>query len=313
VHEIVAVGPSTAPTPAATALTLVPANSTTPVATPYTVTATATGAGGIPVPDVPVAFTITAGPNAGTVKTVSTDSSGHASFTYFGSLLGTDSLLANIGTLQSNAVQNTWEIGGLDHIVISPASATVAAGSAQLYTAEAFDALSNSRGDATGATTFTIAPDGSCTGASCTPTAPGGHTVTGTFDGKTASASLTATGVTGYTFTGFFTPVDNAPVLNVVKAGSAVAVKFSLNGNQGLNILASGYPASQPIVCDASLPSDTIEQTVSAGSSSLTFDASANQYVYVWKTDKAWANSCRLLNVTLNDGTSHLAFFQFSK
>ena len=207
VHEIVAVGPSAAPTKAATTLTLAPANATTPVASPYTVNASATGPGGIPVPDVPVVFTITAGPNAGTVRTVSTDSSGQASFTYFGSVLGTDSLLASIGTLQSDAVQNTRQIGGLDHNVISPASTTVAAGTAQPYTAEAFDALSNSRGNVTTTTTFTIAPDGSCTGASCTPTAPGGHTVTGTYDGKTASASLTATGTTGYTFTGFFSPI----------------------------------------------------------------------------------------------------------
>ena len=79
------------------------------------------------------------------------------------------------------------------------------------------------------------------------------------------------------------------------------------------NILATGYPMSQPIACDSSLPSDDIEQTVSAAASSLTYDANADQYVYVWKTDKAWANSCRILNVTLKDGTSHLAFFRLSR
>jgi hypothetical protein len=41
------------------------------------------------------------------------------------------------------------------------------------------------------------------------------------------------------------------PTINVVKAGAAVPVKFSLDGNHGLGIFASGYPASQPMSCDA--------------------------------------------------------------
>jgi hypothetical protein len=31
----------------------------------------------------------------------------------------------------------------------------------------------------------------------------------------------------------------------------------------------------------------------------------------VWKTLKGWANSCRQLNVKLDDGSDHLASFQF--
>jgi hypothetical protein len=56
-----------------------------------------------------------------------------------------------------------------------------------------------------------------------------------------------------------------------------------------------------------------VEETVTAGGSSLTYDASANQYIYVWKTDKAWASQCRVLEVKLADGTSHYAYFTFSK
>src|SRR5262249_27214781 len=47
-----------------------------------------------------------------------------------------------------------------------------------------------------------------------------------------------------YTFSGFFQPVDNLPTVNSVKAGSAIPVKFSLDGNQGLNIFAAGSPTS---------------------------------------------------------------------
>jgi hypothetical protein len=50
--------------------------------------------------------------------------------------------------------------------------------------AEGFDAHDNSLGDYTSATTFTIGgAASSCTGATCTSTLPGGHTVTGTSGG----------------------------------------------------------------------------------------------------------------------------------
>jgi hypothetical protein len=78
----------------------------------------------------------------------------------------------------------------LDHIVISPVSATIAAGGSQAYAAQGFDASNNSLGDVTAFTTFSIAPDGSCTGASCTATSAGAHTVTGNDSGKTSTASL---------------------------------------------------------------------------------------------------------------------------
>ena len=41
-----------------------------------------------------------------------------------------------------------------------------------------------------------------------------------------------------YNFRGFFAPVQADPVLNVVKAGSSVPLKFSLGGDQGLKVLA---------------------------------------------------------------------------
>ena len=116
-----------------------------------------------------------------------------------------------------------------------------------------------------------------------------------------------------YAFAGFFAPIDNGGTLNAMKAGAAVPVKFSLDGDQGLSILAGGSPSSQTIVCESGAPIDAVEQTVTAGSSSLSYDAATDQYTYVWKTNKAWANSCRELTVTLTDGTSHTARFKFGK
>ena len=116
-----------------------------------------------------------------------------------------------------------------------------------------------------------------------------------------------------YAFTGFFSPLDNLPTLNVIKAGSAIPVKFRLNGNQGLAVLASGSPSSQTISCNAAAPQDAVIETVAAGGSSLSYDAVADLYTYVWKTDKAWAGTCRELVVTLADNTAHRANFRFAK
>lgn len=114
-----------------------------------------------------------------------------------------------------------------------------------------------------------------------------------------------------FAFTGFFQPIDNPPTLNTVKAGSAVPVKFSLGGDQGLNIFAPGSPASRQVTCTTAAPLDDVEQTVTAGGSSLTYDATANQYIYVWKTEASWANTCRELVLTLIDGSNHTANFKF--
>jgi hypothetical protein len=116
-----------------------------------------------------------------------------------------------------------------------------------------------------------------------------------------------------FDFRGFFRPVDNPPTVNSVKAGSGIPVKFSLTGDQGLDVFALGYPLSYRVDCNNSAPLDTVEQTVTAGGSSLSYDADVDQYVYVWKSDKAWAGTCRRLDVTLIDGTRHSAHFKFVK
>jgi len=116
-----------------------------------------------------------------------------------------------------------------------------------------------------------------------------------------------------YNFTGFFQPVDNPLTVNRVKAGQAIPVKFSLGCNQGLNIMANGFPQSGLMACNNQQPMDDVEMTVNAGGSSLNYDPVANQYIYVWKTDKQWAGTCRVLNVKLADGTSHYAYFNFTR
>jgi len=124
--------------------------------------------------------------------------------------------------------------------------------------------------------------------------------------------SFVATGTVRYDWTGFFRPVNDIPIWNSAKAGSAIPVKFSLNGDQGLEIFATGYPTSLDMPCGDPLAFvNGIDEIVTAGSSILSYDD--DQYIYVWKTDKNWANSCRQLVVLLIDGTYHRANFSFKK
>lgn len=117
-----------------------------------------------------------------------------------------------------------------------------------------------------------------------------------------------------YDFTGFFNPVDNVPMINSVKAGQGIPMKFSLAGNFGLDILAAASPSSASISClNPALNVLDETETVTAGSSSLQYDALSGQYIYVWKTDKAWATKCRAFLLKLDDGTTHRADFNFRK
>lgn len=140
----------------------------------------------------------------------------------------------------------------------------------------------------------------------------GTTTVNATADdgaGHTSNCSFTVT--VQYNFAGFFPPVANLPALNIVQAGKGIPVKFSLSGNKGLGIFAPGSPSSGPIVCNSSDPATLLEETVTAGGSSLSYDPISDQYIYVWKTEQAWAGTCRQLVVQLNDGSIHRANFKF--
>jgi len=96
---------------------------------------------------------------------------------------GTDSGKTGTASLTVNP-------GPLDHITITPANVTTTAGGSQTYQAHGFDAYENPLGDVTGATTFSISPDGSCNGATCTASIVGPHTVTGDDGGLQATANF---------------------------------------------------------------------------------------------------------------------------
>ena len=122
-----------------------------------------------------------------------------------------------------------------------------------------------------------------------------------------------------YKFDGFRPPVDNpgtgaTPVFNSAKAGQSIPIKFSLSGNQGLSIIAAGYPKVTSVNCTSSAVVDPLEEYAAAtANGGLNYDATADQYNYVWKTQSTYANKCFKFDLTLKDGTSHVAYFKFLK
>jgi hypothetical protein len=147
---------------------------------------------------------------------------------------------------------------------------------------------------------------------SCTATDRGGNT-----------ASKTTTYAVQYSWRGFFSPIDNNPdqsgnpalatVWNSAKAGQAIPVKFSLSGNQGLSIFDAGFPKTTKVTCPSSAPVIDPIETYAASTPGLQYDASADQYNYVWKTATSLAGTCQRFELQLVDGTSHYAFFKFTK
>lgn len=114
-----------------------------------------------------------------------------------------------------------------------------------------------------------------------------------------------------HAFSGYLPPISTDKD-NQVRAGRAVPIKFSLAGDFGLNIMEDGYPASRGVQCRFGEPVDVEEtQTLTAGSSSLSYDAATDVYTYIWKTEASWAGSCRLLIMQLNGGQTYTASFAF--
>jgi predicted extracellular nuclease len=121
----------------------------------------------------------------------------------------------------------------------------------------------------------------------------------------------TATVQVTFDFGGFLGTVASPPAVNTVKAGSTVPIKFSLNGFQGLNILAAGSPSSSSYTCGTT-PPDPGGGTPTSSKSGLTYSAPVDAYSYSWRTQKNWKGTCRQFELTFTDGTTYTAKFMFN-
>jgi hypothetical protein len=79
-----------------------------------------------------------------------------------------------------------------------------------------------------------------------------------------------------------------------------------------LNIFAAGYPKVISIACGASAPVDPVELLVTSSTSQLTYDATADQYTYTWKTSPNYVSgTCSELVVQFVDGITRRADFKW--
>lgn len=119
----------------------------------------------------------------------------------------------------------------------------------------------------------------------------------------------------GYAFGGFLQPINDTAhfvgqTTSVFKAGSTIPVKFQLFDANGVPVQASTPPSWLNPVKGSTLPSTvTVDETVYAATASsgsvFTWDASSQQYIYNYKTDKSQTGNYWRIGVTLDDGNTY--------
>ncbi|HYI15024.1 MAG TPA: PxKF domain-containing protein, partial [Thermomicrobiales bacterium] len=155
--------------------------------------------------------------------------------------------------------------------------------------------------------------------ASCIPAPPGSYVPT---SGATAATlcpagTTSAAGATScqpipvlYDISGFYRPVDMNGVVNTVKGGSTVPLKFEVfNGSVELTDTAIVTMSAKQITCATGAPTDAIEEIVATGGTGLRYDTTSGQFIYNWKTPKK-AGTCYAVTATTSDGSSITAFFK---
>jgi len=142
----------------------------------------------------------------------------------------------------------------------------------------------------------------------------GGHDGIHYFNGVYMTDINTILGLPSYTFLGFNKPVDNQPIINSVKAGRTIPIKWSLKDKEG-NYISSldsttNFGYSGPVACGGTAV--TVEEYTNTSDTTLKYDPDSNQFILNSKTDSAWTGSCRTFTLNLNDGTTHQITFQFT-
>jgi len=117
-----------------------------------------------------------------------------------------------------------------------------------------------------------------------------------------------------YKFDGFDRPIDNVPMINFAKAGSAIPIKWRLTDFDGSPI---SDPSSFKSLTSNSVPDEDFSgepaderEVASSGASGLQY-LGDGYWQFNWKTSKDYAGQCRVMVLKLADGSEHTAYFKF--
>lgn len=153
---------------------------------------------------------------------------------------------------------------------------------------------------------------------SCTP--PSGSTfAAGTTTTVTCSATDKAGNVGEATFSvtvrnyisGFYRPIDMGMV-NTVKGGSTVPLKFEVFGSTEITDVAVVKSFSIKTIACAELAAqaqDAVEET-SSGITNLRYDFTDGQFIQNWKTPRVSTETCYVVTMTTQDGAKISANFK---
>lgn len=128
--------------------------------------------------------------------------------------------------------------------------------------------------------------------------------------GNSASNTLNYT-VLGWTLRGFTSPVDMGGVLNTVKGGSTVPMKFRVfaGADELTSTSAISSFKTQKVSCSTLSGAEDAIEVLSTGGTSLRYDTTGGQFIQNWKTPTG-AGSCYSATVTTQDGSTISALFK---
>lgn len=155
------------------------------------------------------------------------------------------------------------------------------------------------------------------TGAGCTVTGGGTtvglHTQTGSATDLAGNTGTTTRSyrVLAWTLDGFYKPVAGEGVVNTVKAGSTVPLKFNvLKGTTPLTSDIGATFAARKVGCDGSDIVSSVDEFTTTGGTSLRYDATSGQWVQNWATPAGGKGACYRVILTTADGSATSAVFR---
>jgi hypothetical protein len=138
-----------------------------------------------------------------------------------------------------------------------------------------------------------------------------GHFLTAT---ATDAAGNTDTATIRYTLRtlnlgSFSAPLDPAPILNVIKGGNTVPVKFRVFDGATEVTTTAGMSTSYTAIKCPTATTDVVETSTSAAGNALRYDSTGGQFIQNWKTP-AGSGLCYRFTLTTSDGSTLTALFK---